>query len=595
MEKRVLLAVFLSFLVITVYQAVMPKPKRPPSAQASQTAPTPGNTAATAAGSPTTAEPAPAGGDAAATPAAPALVEAAPASGIETVLSEPAAREIVVASNVVRAVFSNRGGVITSWRLTQYADHEGKPIDLIPAGLPPTVPRPFSVRLEDKAQSARLGSALFSSAASGTVDAQKAPVTIAFDYQDQAGLRARKVFRIEPWSYVITFTIEVLSGSTPLNPVVQWGPGLGDSIHVQGQNSTFGSYVQRPQAILYAEGKVQRLPPDKVVAQPVWQGDYPFAGIDDHYFIASLIRPGVTKYTFAPSSAPMPGQPAIQRDMVSVEMLFSAPPKDKKIFFGPKDFDVLQSADRDLVRSIHYGIFSFLAVPLLRSLKWINYYIGNYGWSIIILTILINVAMFPLRHRSVVSMRRMQELQPQVKAIQERYSKLKMTDPARSKQNEELMALYREKGVNPASGCVPMILTMPVLFAFYSMLSVAVEIRGEPFALWIHDLSLHDPYYITPVLMGATMLWQQSMTPVADPAQQKVMMFTPLMFMVFFLWAPSGLVLYWLVSNLLGIAQQKVTSRIIGKPIVKQVRPPAERKLKQAGAGQTDGARNPGR
>ena len=164
------------------------------------------------------------------------------------------------------------------------------------------------------------------------------PITTSSDYDEM----------LPKWDQVDT--IEVLSGSTPLNPVVQWGPGLGDSIHVQGQNSTFGSYVQRPQAILYAEGKVQRLPPDKVVAQPVWQGDYPFAGIDDHYFIASLIRPGVTKYTFAPSSAPMPGQPAIQRDMVSVEMLFSAPPKDKKIFFGPKDFDVLQSVDRDLVR-----------------------------------------------------------------------------------------------------------------------------------------------------------------------------------------------------------------------------------------------------
>ena len=154
-------------------------------------------------------------------------------------------------------------------------------------------------------------------------------------------------------------------------------------------------------------------------------------------------------------------------------------------------------------------MFSFLAVPLLRSLKWIDAFVGNYGWSIIILTVLINVAMFPLKHKSVVSMRKMQELQPQVKAIQDRYSKMKMTDPGRSKMNEELMALYREKGVNPASGCVPMLLTMPVLFAFYAMLSVAVEIRGEPWALWIKDLSQHDPYYITPLLMGATMFWQQ--------------------------------------------------------------------------------------
>ena len=171
---------------------------------------------------------------------------------------------------------------------------------------------------------------------------------------------------------------------------------------------------------------------------------------------------------------------------------------------------------------------------------------------------------------------------------------MKMTDPGRSKMNEELMALYKEKGVNPASGCVPMLLTMPVLFAFYSMLSVAVEIRGEPWALWITDLSQHDPYYVTPLLMGATMFWQQSMTPVADPAQQKVMMLTPIMFLVFFLWAPSGLVLYWLMSNLIGIGQQYATNRLIGKPVVKAPRPPAERKVKQAGAGQSDGARGGG-
>ena len=199
--------------------------------------------------------------------------------------------------------------------------------------------------------------------------------------------------------------------------------------------------------------------------------------------------------------------------------------------------------------------------------------------------------MFPLRHKSVVSMRKMQEVQPQIKAIQDRYAKYKATDPERQKMNGELMALYKERGVNPASGCLPMLLTMPVLFAFYSLLSVAIEMRGAPFALWIKDLSIHDPYYITPLIMAATMFWQQKMTPVADPAQAKVMMLTPVMFLFFFLWAPSGLVIYWTVSNLLGIAQQKVTNRIIGTPIVKQVRPPAERRIKSAGAGATEGAR----
>ena len=229
-----------------------------------------------------------------------------------------------------------------------------------------------------------------------------------------------------------------------------------------------------------------------------------------------------------------------------------------------------------------------MVVPLLRALKWIYGYVGNYGWSIIILTILLNAVMFPLRHKSVVSMRKMQELQPEVKAIQNRYSKLKATDPARQKMNSELMALYRERGVNPASGCMPMLLTMPVLFAFYSLLAVAIEIRGAPFVLWITNLSQHDPMYVTPILMGMTMVIQQRMTPsTADPMQQKIMMFMPVMFTFMFLWAPSGLVLYWLTSNIWAVGQQYVTNQIIGPTQVRTVRPPAERRLKRVGSGQT--------
>ena len=180
---------------------------------------------------------------------------------------------------------------------------------------------------------------------------------------------------------------------------------------------------------------------------------------------------------------------------------------------GPKDFDQLAAVDRSLVRAINFGMFAVLVVPLLRALTWVNGFVGNYGWSIITLTILINAVMFPLRHKSVVSMRRMQEIQPEAKAIQDRYKNVKSTDPAKQKMNQELMALYRERGVNPASGCVPMLLTLPVLLAFYSLLSTSIELRGAPFIGWIHDLSRYDPYYVTPVLMGITQVWQQRITP----------------------------------------------------------------------------------
>jgi YidC/Oxa1 family membrane protein insertase len=281
------------------------------------------------------------------------------------------------------------------------------------------------------------------------------------------------------------------------------------------------------------------------------------------------LAPRTARLEYAPLTLPAPpGQdPKKTTDLVAFGVRQAQSMTNVRFFFGPKDFDVLAAVDRRLVRVINFGIFDFLVVPLLRALVWINGYVGNFGWSIIILTFIINAIMFPLRHKSMVSMRKLQALQPEIKAIQDRYAKIKATDPARQKMNVEMMNLYREKGVNPASGCLPMLITMPVLFAFYAMLSQAIEVRGAPFALWIKDLSRHDPYYVLPILMGLTMVWQQKMTPSSvDPAQQKMMMFMPVMFTAFFLWAPSGLALYFLLSNLLAIGQQYLTNSLVPAP-----------------------------
>ena len=322
--------------------------------------------------------------------------------------------------------------------------------------------------------------------------------------------------------------------------------------------------------------------------QPVHEGRFEFAGVDDNYFLSAVVAPDAAlrvEYRLVTTAA----SGAAAQEYVAYSARFEKEPSAVPVFLGPKEFDTLAAVHRDLVRAINFGMFSWLCVPLLRSLKWIYGYVGNYGWAIVILTVLINLMMFPLRHKSVVSMRKMQELQPEVKAIQDRYAKLKATDPARQKMNVELMNLYRERGVNPASGCIPMLLTLPVLFAFYSLLSQAVEIRGAPFILWIRDLSAHDPWYVTPLLMGGTMIWQQWITPMSgDPMQQKMMMFMPIVFTAMFLWVPSGLVLYWTVSNIWGIGQQYVTNSIIGPP--KHMRPAAERRLKQAGSGKSKGA-----
>jgi YidC/Oxa1 family membrane protein insertase len=579
MERRVLVAVFLSFLVLYGYQTFLVPPAQPtePRAQ-SQTAPA---AAGGGVGTPgTTAAPPPAA------PAAPASATPAPAA----VTTEGAERRIVVETATVQAVLSNQGGRVLSWKLKEYKNERGEPLDLVPSAVPANQPTPFSLQVNDEEITRRLNSSLYrvSGDAGGRVDATNAPASVIFEFEDAAGLKARKEFRFEPRDYIVSFSASVTSGGMPLNPAIAWGPGLGDVGATSGGGSFFtGNYVQPPQAIYHRDGKVERVAAGNLGEQPVHEGNFRFVGIDDHYFLAAVVNGGQARAEFR--QVTLPGADAdTQRQLLSQTLRFPQPPQNIRFFVGPKQFDLLKSIDAELVRAINYGMFGFLAVPLLSALKWIHAFVGNYGWSIIVLTILINLAIFPLRHKSVVSMRKMQMLQPHLKAIQDRYAGLKVTDPARQKMNTEVMNLYRERGVNPASGCVPMLLTLPVLFAFYSLLSQSVELRGATFGLWLRDLSLPDPYYITPILMGATMFWQQKITPTsADPAQQKIMMFMPLMFSFMFLRAPSGLVVYWFISNLWAIGQQYFTNWWIGPAPVQAPRPAAERKLKNVGAGRT--------
>jgi YidC/Oxa1 family membrane protein insertase len=575
MENRVIQAVLLSLVVLFLYQTFLaPRPVQPP-APAAGTAP--------ASAGVTTPAPAPA------TPPTPAAVpQATAASTTEAAPVVAADRDerIVVTTPHVRAEFSTRGAVLVSWTLTSYVGSDGKPIDLVPEGANGAIRPAFSLTTADAGVSERLANALFKPSAPSLDldDDDSRPRQLVFEYRDAAGLAATKVFTFERdgQPFLMGLSAQVLQNGQPLNFTLHSGPGLGDIERASSSGGfMFGTYYQGPQGITYQED-VERLAPDSFAEQRVFEGAFRYAGMDDHYFLGAALLDRQARVEYATHSVSTAAGP---RAVVEYGLSFPAPPTEVKFYLGPKDFDQLIRSDQQLVRTIHFGWFAWLVVPLLKALKAINVYVGNYGWSIILLTILINIAIFPLRHKSVVSMRKMQQLQPRVKAIQERYAGLKATDPAKQKMNQELMELYKTAGVNPASGCVPMLLTMPVLFAFYSLLATAIELRGAPFAGWIQDLSAHDPLYITPVIMGATMLWQQWITPNAgmDPAQQRVMMFMPLMFMVFFLWAPSGLVLYWLMSNLLTIGQQYLTNRIVGPPPAPPVvaRPaPAARKAK---------------
>jgi YidC/Oxa1 family membrane protein insertase len=574
MERRVLIAIFLSFVVLYAYQALVVKPVPKPVAGSA------GPMAAGQEGTPATATPGASGPLAAPITGAPAAAELPLATAL---IGDAAEHEVRVETRDVVAVFTNRGARLKSWRLKHFFDEDKRPLELVPTDVPGTHPLPFALHTADDRLTTTLNNGLYavSGAPAGT-PAAPAATDLRFEYSNTDGVHAIKEFHLDPASYLIGFRAAVTTAGQAVTPAVQWGPALGDITHETGK------YVTKARGLIYADGKVVRLDPGAIAKQPVHDGEFRYAGVDDHYFMTVALSPGRSTITYQPISIPPPvNVKDPPRDLVS----YSITPPPQKFFFGPKDFDVLASIDRDLVRAIDYGMFSILVVPLLRSLKWVNSFVGNFGWSIVILTIIINAIMFPLRHKSVVSMRKMQEIQPEVKAIQDRYSKLKATDPGKAKMNQEMMALYKEKGVNPASGCVPMLLTMPVLFAFWSLLTYSIELRGAPFFGWIHDLSLHDPFYIFPVLMGASQLWQQKMTPTpagTDPTQQKMMLMMPVMFTFFFLWAPAGLALYYFVSNIWGIGQQYLTNYMIGPPNVRTIRPAAERRMKRADGGKAD-------
>jgi YidC/Oxa1 family membrane protein insertase len=402
MERRVLLAIFLSFLVLYAYQALFVPPVEPPLAEAGSTA-----SPAPAAGGPEAAAP---------SPSQPATPAPAPATGAELerpapVVGESSERDVRLETENVIAVFTNRGGRLKSYRLKKYADSRGEPFEMVPQGLPAPHLLPFSLTVNgDQATTDTLNGALYVSVES--------PARVTFQYRDAGGLTVAKDFELDGSSYVVSARVTVSAGDRPLALTVHWGPALGI------EPTTTGSYAVAARGILFSDGDIQRLDAGDLAEQATYQGSFSFAGVDDQYFITSVLQPGAATVHFQPITLPPPDPAGTARTLVAYAVETPARTEPLRFFAGPKDFDVLAAIDRNFVRAIDYGVFSIIVVPLQRSLKWINGFVGNYGWSIVILTVLINALMFPLRHKSVVSMRKMQEIQPEAKAIQERYAKL---------------------------------------------------------------------------------------------------------------------------------------------------------------------------
>ncbi len=546
-ERRALLAALLSLVVVVGWQLLFaPKPPIRP------------------------AQPAPAQATTQPPAAAPAAPEPQPAAAAAPIPAKAAAGEktIVVENGLYRVVLSNRGAVVRSWQLKRYTDDHKPPriLDLVHAeAAQQTGGWPFSLALEDTQLEAQANSALFE-VAPGTASLQ-APAELQFEWSD-GHLAVSKRMKFDR-SYLVEIETSVTLDGKPLAHGVAWRGGFGDTTVYQP--------AEQVQVFFSAGGKLQILPykklgvPDQPAQRQRQAGTFDYVGIEDHYFVAAFLpRAGSTASLTLwdwklERDTKQDGQPAKEPVAEMAAGSTAAGPLALRVFMGPKDFDSLKKFTPPLTDLVQFGWLEVVALPLFYLLKWLHNYVPNYGWAIILMTVLINMLLFPLKVKSWRSMQRMQKVAPEIKVIQERYKKYSMRDPRKQKMNEEVMAVYKREGVNPMGGCLPMLLQFPIWFALYRMLNVTIELRHAPWLGWIKDLSARDPYYILPVVMAVTMYVMQKMTPTTatDPAQQRMMNLMPLMFGGMFIVFPvsSGLVLYILSSNLVGMVQQWYLNR----------------------------------
>ncbi len=478
--------------------------------------------------------------------------ETAVAGGPADTVAEP--QEVRLENADVELVLDSRGAVVTSARLKKFFDEAGEPLELVPQGLPREFDRLLEVRTGNEALDARLREAVY---AAETERVGAGGGEARFHYR-RGGLEVRKRLVLPPSGYVLQVSLSGRSDDQVLPLGLSLGTGLGREPGGTAGDFALGHVVFRQ------AGRVERYDTSHLETGAVQvEGDLGWLALDTKYFAAAAVGEGVIRSARLERrewtrEAP-DGKPAA---LLAASLGLEAEP-ELRLYLGPKRSAELEAVETSLSELIDYGWFALLVVPLLAALKGIYGFVGNYGWAIILLTFGINLALFPVRYKQIVSMQKMSALQPKLRSIQDRYKRMKRDDPRRQQMNAEVMALYKEHGVNPLGGCLPLLLQMPILFAFYRMLDMSIELRGAPFIWWISDLSKHDPYFVTPIVMGVTMVAQQKMTPATgDPAQRKMMMFLPVVFTFFFLWVSSGLAIYFLFSNVFAMLFQVLLQRL---------------------------------
>ncbi|MBN2409585.1 MAG: membrane protein insertase YidC [Candidatus Aminicenantes bacterium] len=542
MEKRVILAIVLSFLVMVLYQMIFMKPK--PQAESPVQVGTPAQAVESSPALP------------------PAAAEAQPevrqeeVPAVEAPLPEEARaeseRQVVVESSLYRAVWSNRGASLRSWKLKEHLDEGGEGLELVSRRAGEVGRYPFFLDTQEAELDRTANNGLFIPSMSQISLDDGETGELKFYYSDGKNVRIEKIFVFIGGTYHFDVLINVWKDGRKVEPRIIWGPGIGNPVLTsKRQQFGAGSGV----AILAAD-KVYRINERKYKPESNAFNFASWAAYEDNYMTALFI------------TAPQQGTALFLKEVrdeaaADYYLSVSAP---RKAFMGPKEFDRLRAFGHESKKLINFGFFGAIAEILLISIKAIHKAVPNWGFAIIILTFLIKIVFFPLTYSSTKSMAKMQELQPKIKALRARYKKAKQDINQRRQMNEEMMKLYKEHGINPAGGCLPILIQIPVFWGFFRMLVVAVEFRHSPFILWIKDLSVHDPYYVTPILMGATQFISQKMTPTsADPSQAKMMLIMPVVMTIFFMNFQSGLVLYWLTNNVLQIGQQCIMNRMMAK------------------------------
>ncbi len=453
--------------------------------------------------------------------------------------------KVTVDTSLYRAEFSSKGAVLTSFRLKNYKDDFGNPLELVPDELA-SKSLPLTMDFEDPELTSRALNANFSVSNESLTLEGSSTQELQFLFSD-GRYAFRKYFKFKADSYIIDAIVEAHDGSNFIPVRLSWGPGIESP---KGYKKA--QYLKPSRAIASIGEKVIRKDPPKekefikIGALSQW------AGVENNYFMGLFIP-------LKPADAYLTNLEAKSKSVHNVVVVVAGPrsePFALRIFIGPKDLGLLKKLGMGLENVLDFGFFGPVAKILFDALRFFYKYAHNWGWAILLLTVLVKIIFTPFVQKSFSSQRKLQAMQPEMKKVQEKYAKMKNDDPRKQNMNTEVMALHKRYGVNPLGGCLPMLIQMPVLFAFYRVLSNAIELRHAPFALWIHDLSRPDPWMITPILMGASMLLQQRMTPISDPAQQKMLYIMPIMFTYISLNLQSGLVLYWLLSNILGIAHQ---------------------------------------